>query len=86
MIFDLPYRRHLSFRLIRGTRPKLLGVIAGLFLAAAFKEALWPKAGAIGGVVFLLIRGGARAITSCRQVSSCNQRVEGGAAPTAQQV
>lgn len=32
----------------------LFCAIAGLFLAAGFKEALWPKAVAIGGVVILV--------------------------------
>ena len=48
----------------------LFCLVAGLFLAAAFKEALLPKVVAIGGVVFLVVGGVASAITSRRRASS----------------
>lgn len=42
----------------------LFFVIGGLFLAAGFKEALWPKAVAIGGIVILLVGLIANAVAS----------------------
>jgi len=48
----------------------LFCLIAGLFLAAGFKGALFPKVVAIGGVVILVVGGVASAITSRRQASS----------------
>ena len=48
----------------------LFCLVAGLFLAAAFKEALLPKVVAIGGVVFLVVGGVASAIASRRRAPS----------------
>jgi len=48
----------------------LFCLVAGLFLAAAFKEALLPKVVAIGGVVFLVVGGVASAITSRSRASN----------------
>jgi len=48
----------------------LFCLIAGLFLAAGFKEAFFPKVVAIGGMVILIVGGVASAITSGRQASS----------------
>ena len=48
----------------------LFCLVAGLFLAAGFKEAFWPKAVAIAGVVFLVVGGVASAINSRRRASS----------------
>jgi hypothetical protein len=48
----------------------LFCLIAGLFLAAGFKEAFFPKVVAIGGMATLVVGGIASAITSRRRVSS----------------
>jgi hypothetical protein len=48
----------------------LFCLVAGLFLAAGFKEAIWPKAVAIGGIVFLAVGSVASAIASRRRASS----------------
>ena len=42
----------------------LFCVVGGLFLAAGFKEALWPKAMAIGGIVILVVGLVANAVVS----------------------
>jgi hypothetical protein len=55
----------------------LFCLIAGLFLAAGFKEAFFPKVVAIGGVVLLGVGGVASAIASRSRASSGDWRVEG---------
>jgi hypothetical protein len=45
----------------------LFCLMAGLFLAAGFKEAFFPKVVAIGGMVILVVGGVASAITSRRR-------------------
>lgn len=42
----------------------LFCVIGGLFLAAGFKEALWPKVVAIGGIAILVVGLVANAVVS----------------------
>jgi len=48
----------------------LFCLVAGLFLAAGFKESLLPRVVAIGGVVFLVVGGVASAIASRRLAAS----------------
>jgi hypothetical protein len=48
----------------------LFCLIAGLFLAAGFKGALWPRVVAIGGIAILVVGGIASAITSRRHASN----------------
>lgn len=47
----------------------LFCLVAGLFLAAGFKESLLPRAMAIAGIVFLIVGGFASAIESRRSAS-----------------
>ncbi len=59
----------------RGWRNVVIGLglfclIAGLFLAAGFKEAAFPKVVAIGGMVVLVVGGIASAVASWRHASS----------------
>jgi hypothetical protein len=49
---------------------RLFCPIAGLFLAAGFKEAYFPKAVAIGGIAILVVGGVDSAIASRRRASS----------------
>jgi len=50
----------------------LICVVGGLFLSAGFKEALWPKAVAIGGIVMLVVGLVANAILSRARPASGN--------------
>jgi hypothetical protein len=50
----------------------LFCVIGGLFLSAGFKEVLWPKAVAIGGIVLLVVGLVANAILSRARPASRN--------------
>jgi hypothetical protein len=50
----------------------LFCLVAGLFLAAGFKDAIVPKVLAIGGIVFLVVGGIASAVASRRQASNPN--------------
>jgi len=50
----------------------LFCVIGGLFLSAGFKEVLWPKAVAIGGIVLLVVGLVANAILSRARPASGN--------------
>lgn len=50
----------------------LFCLVAGLFLAAGFKESLVPKVVAISGIALLVVGGVASAITSRRPAGSGN--------------
>lgn len=50
----------------------LFCLVAGLFLAAGFKDAVFPKVLAIGGIVFLVVGGIASAVASRRQATNPN--------------
>jgi hypothetical protein len=45
----------------------LVCLFGGLFLAAGFKDALWPKVVTVAGVVAMIISGLASAVASLRQ-------------------